>query len=385
MTNRDQILLIARQELKTMLFSRGFLAASGLIVVLIITLFSISGLFPSDPLRLGLVGEQPAGAVETLTITGEFEPDELEVVQLPPSTDPGDAIEAENLDAIVVDGSEIIVSERDTETVGLINTAWSGARVVEQLQISGVDNRSLSEVLSPLAVTELDPDSDRDVRQASSFITVLLLFVAVQISGGFIMMGIMEEKGTKIVELLLSSIHPRNLLVGKVIGIGAVGLIQVVVMVAAVIAGALVSGLEIPALQVSTVALSLMFFLVGFLFYGSLFAAGASLAPRQQDAQATLAPVTIIMMMSYFVTFATAASPNSAVARWLSLFPSISPFAIPSRLAAGESSVIEAILALVVAVVVTAAVFSLAARVYVRSVIHTDRKLGWLEAWNLTS
>ncbi len=384
-SHRRQIYLVARREMSAVLMSRGFLAASALTLTLIIVAFAIQGLFPSDPLRLGLVGEQPEGAVESLALVADLEPDEIETIIVSPSADPGSVLEAESLDAIIVEGREIILAEEDGSTVGFVNAAWSGARLTAELEQAGADSETLIDALSPLVVTELNPDTDRGSRETSAFVTVLILFIGLQLTGAFIMMGVMEEKGTRIVELLLSSIHPRNLLVGKVVGVSIVGILQLVTLVAGVVIGALATGNDLPGLRPSTLVVGLVFFCVGLLFYGSLFAAGASLAPSQQDAQATLAPVSLLIMLSYIGSIVAATAPDSTMARGISLVPSVSPFAMPARVASGDATGIEVGAALVLALVVTGLVFSLGARIYTRSVIHTDRKLGWREAFSLTS
>ena len=112
-------------------------------------------------------------------------------------------------------------------------------------------------------------------------------------------------------------------------------------------------------------------------------AAGASLAPRQEDAQATLAPISLIQMLSYFVVIVVASEPSSLGARIVSWIPVTAPFAMPSRMAAGLVPWWEIVGSVALCLVSVVAVLLLAERIYVRSVIHTDRKLGWREAWSL--
>ena len=103
-------------------------------LILILVAFVIQGLFPADPLRLGLVGEQPAGAVESLASVADLEPGDIETIVVSPSADPATVLEAESLDAIIVDGREIVLAEADGSTVGIVNAAWSGARLAEELE-----------------------------------------------------------------------------------------------------------------------------------------------------------------------------------------------------------------------------------------------------------
>ena len=375
----DHIRLVAVRELRALLLSRMFLVGAGFTVAVVIAGFALSALFPSEPLRVGILGPQPPGAVETL-LDGDGD---VAVVELAPGTDPADALDRDDLDAVVVDGTEIVMAERDDGIVARIGGAWAEARLVDGLTGAGVAPEVVADAIAPLSVTELDPDTDRDTRVITGFVTVLILFVAIQMSGAYIMMGIMEEKGTRIVELLLSSIKARDLLLGKVLGVGIVGLIQIILLVTSFVVAAAVTGRDVPSLQPATLAIGVAFFVVGYLLFGSLFAAGASLAPSQQDAQAALAPVSLVTMLSYFGAAAASAEPGSSFARIISFVPTVAPFAIPSRFAADEASGWDVAIGLAVAAATTAVVFQVAARVYVRSVMHTDRKLGWLEAWKL--
>jgi len=162
--------------------------------------------------------------------------------------------------------------------------------------------------------------------------------------------------------------------------------IQVLVLATAAIAAARLSGSgSLPVLSASMVALSIAWVLVGYLMYGAIFAAGASLAPRQEDAQNTLLPVTVVLMLGYFGSLFAASDPGSALARVVSWLPLTSPFAMPGRFADGNVAWWEVAGSMTLALAAAAVVLVLAERIYVRSVIHTDRTLGWREAWSLDS
>ncbi len=197
-------------------------------------------------------------------------------------------------------------------------------------------------------------------------------------------MGVLEEKTSKVVELILSSISARDLLIGKVLGIGVIGLIQVLVLLWSIVICAELTGNDVvPSITAGMVAAGLAWYLVGYLFYGALFAAGASLVSRQEDAQTALAPITVIIMAAYFASLFVAGEPDSSTARILSLLPPVAPFAMPGRIAIGNVPAWEVALAFVLAGLSVVAVMSLAGKIYVRSVMHTGKTLGWREAWNM--
>jgi len=382
------IRLVTRRELVALATSRAYLISMVVAAALIIGVFVVTSAFPAQPLRVGLVGAQPEGALEALeAAAGEGG---VETEALSHEAVGGDADELlsllteANLDAVIVDGEQILVASQDTGLVRRIQTAWGQARVFSELTAAGVSQSVLDEAFSPLAVQVLEPDSDdRETSQGAGFVTVVVVFLSIQFTSAYIMMGILQEKGSKIVELLLSTVSARDLLVGKVLGIGLLGLVQVGVLIASFLVGALISGVDLPTLEPGAVLLALAFVLVGMVFYSGLFAAGASLAPGIEDAQATMAPINIVVVLSYFGSFGVSAAPDHWATQALAYFPSVTPFAFPALVTSGQASVVEAVIALFTTLVSAAGVFTVAARIYVRSVVHTDRRLGWREAWSL--
>ena len=241
------------------------------------------------------------------------------------------------------------------------------------------------DALSPLTVTELNPDGDRGSRETSAFVTVLILFIGLQLTGAFIMMGVMEEKGTKIVELLLSSIHPsepahrqgardqhRRDSPARHPGGGrrdrGVGDRQRRSRSAAI------DPRRRPRLLLCRLAL-LWIALCRRGFVGSQPARCPSHhGPGQLAHHVELHRLDRGRLRSRQL--------NGSLGL---VFPSVSPFAMPARVASGDATAIEVGGALLLALVVTGLVFSLGARSIPRSVIHTDRKLGWREAFRLTT
>jgi ABC-2 type transport system permease protein len=189
----------------------------------------------------------------------------------------------------------------------------------------------------------------------------------------------MEEKTTKVVELVLSSIRSRDLLIGKIVGVGVVSMAQVLVLVGATLAAAAVFGASVlPAFDLATVVWGLLWFVLGYLFWGSAYAAAASLTNGPEDSQSIM-PVSVLMVLSYMIGVFGSVDPSSAgrVASWL---PPIAPFAMPSRIVGGEVPIWEAVAVYGLAAVTTAGVVRLAERIYVRSILHLDRRVGWGEA-----
>ncbi|MFN3215309.1 MAG: ABC transporter permease [Acidimicrobiales bacterium] len=382
------ITLITRRELQSRLASRAFVAGLASTVVVIFAVFGIGALLSGDDaLRVGLVGEQPDGARASLAQVAELTDTDLEVTDYESRTAAEAALDNGDVDGVVVDGTELLMTETDNDVVALVTPVYQQVALVAGLTDAGLAPADVDSALAgaaPLRIVELDADPDRDDAEGVAFISVILLFVAIQIAGAYIMMGVFEEKSTKVVELVLSSVRARDLLIGKIIGVGVLGLVQVVALAGSALIAATVFGTGgVPSIGIGTVVSALMWFVLGYLLYGSVFAAGASLAPRQEDAQSTLGPVSVLLMLAYFGAIFAAADPGSTLARVVSWVPVTAPFAMPGRTASGDALWWEVVGSMALTGVVACAVLLLAERVYVRSIIHTDRKLGWREAWSL--
>lgn len=380
--SRTAVALIARREFLTRVRSKIFLVSIGVSVMLIVVGFAASALLgDDDPTVVAIV--DAGGRTDALELaaveTGRLSGVTVETARFDGRTDAQLALDAGDVD-VIVDGRTVVVERAgDQSELGAAIVRQFG--LVEGLVTAGLapdEIASLAADSQPLIV-ETDPPLGGDDAGAVPFASVILLFLAVQTAGGFIMMGVIEEKSSKVVELVLSSIRARDLLVGKIVGIGGVGLINAVLIASAAVIAAVVSGTELPASTGRVIAWSLVWFLFGFVLYASIFAAGASLAPSAEDAQAALAPVSVVLMLSYFASIVVASEPDSTLARVLSLVPTISPFAIPGRIGASSISAVEIAAALVLTAAATVGVVLFAERVYVRALLATD-KISFREA-----
>lgn len=382
--------LVAERELRTRIVSKAFLGGLAFTVILVVLGFVFgAAVGDDDPTRIGVVGSGQERSIETLEAFAELEDRDIEIEAFDTVADAELAITEGDIDAAVVDGTTFVIERADPGLLGFVSAAWQQAGLLDGLASAGLSDTEIGQALAaaePLEVRELDPDDEREARDGIAFVSVIILFISVQIAGAYILMGVLEEKTSKVVELILSSISARDLLIGKVLGIGIIGLIQVLVLLGSIVVCAQVVGSDVvPSITAGMVVAGLAWFLVGYLFYGALFASGAALVTRQEDAQSALAPITIVIMGAYFASLYVAGDPDSQAARILSLLPPIAPFAMPGRIAIGGVPAWEVALAFGLAVVSVIGVLALAGKIYVRSVMHTGKTLGWREAWKLES
>ena len=180
------------------------------------------------------------------------------------------------------------------------------------------------------------------------------------------------------IEVLLATVRPSQLLRGKIFGIGALALAQLVVIgVVGLVTSYAVGRLEFPSGALAIVGLVLFWFVLGFFFYAGLFAVAGSIVTRQEDLQSTMTPLTILIVGSFFIGISATSDPSSTLAAVASLLPFSAPLVMPTRIVLGEASAAEVVLSILISVATTAALIPIATKVYARAVLQTGRvKLG---------
>ena len=188
--------------------------------------------------------------------------------------------------------------------------------------------------------------------------------------------GVVEEKNNRVVELILSTVRPRHLLAGKVIGIGLLGLAQLA-LVAGLAATLLAAGVfDAPAGLGGSLALVIPWFALGFALYAVAYAAAGALASRQQNAETAGQPVTYTLLAAYFAGYiALNADMNGLVANVLTVFPLTAPLVLPARSALVGVPLWEHALAVVLVLASIYALVRFAGRVYGHGLLHSGPRL----------
>jgi ABC-2 type transport system permease protein len=217
----------------------------------------------------------------------------------------------------------------------------------------------------------------------------ILLFMAILLYGVNVMSSVLEEKTTRIIEVLVSSLRPFQLMVGKVAGAGAVSFFQFVIwgvsarllialrvpiarMLGADTAAA--QGIVLPHIPFATVAVFMAFFLGGFLLYSSMFAAVGAMSSSEQEARQAQQPVTYLLMISYISIIGLTNDPASTFAKTLSLVPFTSPIATPVRWTAGSMGTGELLASLALLLLGIVAITWVAARIYRVGILMTGKR-----------
>jgi ABC-2 type transport system permease protein len=223
----------------------------------------------------------------------------------------------------------------------------------------------------------------------TAYIIAILLFMAILLYGVNVMSSVLEEKTTRIVEVLVSSLRPFQLMLGKVLGAGAVSFFQFLIW--GVSARLLISmrgpiarrlgadptqiqDVKLPHIPFDTLVVFMAFFLGGFLLYSAMFAAVGAMSSNEQEARQAQQPVTYLLMISYLSIIGLTNDPSSTFARTLSVVPFTSPIATPVRWSGGSMETGELVLSLAMLAIAIVGVTWVAARIYRVGILMTGKR-----------
>jgi ABC-2 type transport system permease protein len=211
------------------------------------------------------------------------------------------------------------------------------------------------------------------------------LYVTMVIYGQLVSAGVIEEKSNRIVEILLATVRPWQLMLGKITGIGLVALVQVVLvaLVALVLASA-TKLVSIPTLGVDVVISGVVWFVLGYLMYALLYAAVGSMVSRQEDVASVAMPVTLVLVAGWIIALTVAApDPGSPATTVFSFIPLMSPVIMPVRIAAGVAPLWQVAISVVLVVATIAGLVAIAGRIYSNSVLRVGGRVKLSDALGL--
>lgn len=234
-------------------------------------------------------------------------------------------------------------------------------------------------------ILDIGTDSNLLVADPIGYITsiVSLVFLSMAVLGGLstIAIGVVEEKASRVVEILLTSIRPRTLLLGKILGIGAFLLGQLLIFIAAAVIALNIAGLWIDLDLGATIASTIVWTVLGFFIFAMVAGALSSTVSRQEDLGAITAPLSFgALIPIYLAMFLVPAQPDSTLTQVLSFIPFISSFMMPTRAAYGVVTTTEQVIAAVIALVAIPLLAMLAGKIYQNSILRTGQRVSIAQA-----
>ena len=378
--------LVAGREIRERLRGRVF----RVVTVILFTVVAAAVVIPTihikttNSQKIGVVAGSPSLRAE-LQDQAKSVGLSVQLVDEPDLSQARAALSAGQLDLVVDDSGEILVSEpiSDSDTS-------AAARYVRALSVTlGVQKAFAQAGLTPgqavivggakpLPVESIHPGKKtRTASEATALIGVILVFIVLTQYLTWTLMGVMEEKASRVVEVLLATVRPIQLLAGKVIGIGVVALAQAIALVAfaLILAKAVGSSLGQGAAPL-VLAATLVWLILGYAFYSWMYAAAGSLAERQDQVQSLALPLSAPLILGYIVSLIGVSSGNaSLLVKVLAYLPPTAPFAMPTLVGFGEATWWQFLLSVMMTLVCTIFVALVAARVYRRAILKTGGRV----------
>jgi ABC-2 type transport system permease protein len=372
--------LVARREVTTRVRSRTFLISAAILLALL----AGYGVFTS------VVGNISSKQAIGLTVPNVHlaEPLKAQMQSVGADVETREVVDIADGQRQLVDGQlamlvtgpadnlRVVVKQNpDSKLLAGLDSLAQRQVLDNQLSQAGLDPNTVHRTVADthVAVRSLQPaDPAYKQRLALGLISMLLLYSSLQTFGTTVAQGVVEEKSSRVVELLLSAIRPWQLLFGKVLGVGLVSVLQFVAIgVLGIIGTTLTGQLTIPVTAVAIMLSDLGWYLMGFLLIATALAAAASLVSRQEDLSSVLAPVTMILLIPFLFGFNLLVNdPSGQLVQVLSLIPPFGPMFMPSRIALGSVPLWQVAVSLALTAAVVALLAWLAGRIYTNAVLR---------------
>lgn len=377
--------LIAAREIGEKLRSKAFLISTALFLVIVAASIALPALLfddrPAD-YDVAAVGSRAvalAGAVPAERVGLDVRAvDVAEADRL---------VAAEEVDvAVEVRGEELVVTGLQSVPADLVEALATTAQLAglqAALTEAGASAQEAQRLLSPVPVQErllADNGLAQDVVPLLSVVFTMLFFFVVYQFGFAIAQGVVLEKESRIVELLVTAVPIRTLLFGKVLGNGGLALGQIVLLVLVAIAGAAATGEgELLSLLLRNAGWFVLFFALGFALLSCLWAAAGAMASRSDDLQATTAPLQVLLIAPFFAAVYVTSDPARVV---LSYVPLTAPLVMPARLLEDDAALWEGALSALVVLATAVLAVRVGERLYRASLLRTRGRTSLADAWS---
>ncbi|MFL5606796.1 MAG: ABC transporter permease [Gemmatimonadaceae bacterium] len=318
------------------------------------------------------------------------------------------------LDSSTVAGRSARYAGRNAGSLGDVEQISSIVRqqvLAQRLQSEGIDAKRVAALTGARLEVRTEKIGDHGKEKGSGlgtalfgYVIALLLYMMIVLYGQTVLRGVMEEKTTRVAEVVVSSVPTNTLLAGKILGIGLVAVTQVLSWVALSIAlmvygaplleqklgagavaaagsagGASALASALPSMSMPTLAALLCFFVLGFIFYASLFAAIGAMVSSQEDVQQASMPVMLLLISSVIFMTPIMTNPGSALARTMSLLPFSAPILMPLRMTLIQVPWYEVALSLAGVALACLAAIWVSARIYRVGLLMYGKKPSFAE------
>lgn len=293
----------------------------------------------------------------------------------------------------------IINSENEKTKISYIVENTTMMNEIPEGCINALTSIYSSLKISKLGLTEeqlqsITPNFEFDLKQTEEksangnvfamMMMSIVLFYAIYFCAYQVSSSITTEKTSKIIETLVTSTSPKTIVLGKTIGIGTVGLAQMILIVAIALISAktfLEPGLLDSILDMSNITpylgiMTAIYFILGYLAYALLYALTGSTVSKPEDIQSANSPVAILAVIGFYLSYFTMMNPTSKLNVFASLFPISSPFCMPFRIMMGLANTTDVIMSIAILIATIIAIANIAIKIYSNAILNYGTKMG---------
>ena len=378
--------LVARREVRERVKGRTFRIGTLIVLLVVAAAVTIPVLRKGSQAEahIGIVGSLSAPLRITVAAAGPAVGTEVKLVPEASVASARQALAAGRIDLALVGANRIIVEQAlgtgDTSTTALLVRVISGSVSLQAgLEKAGISPDEALRLAHPrpLPVQSLKPAHNKGTAQTTEVYGLILTYVLLTQYGTWLLMGVVEEKSSRVIEVLMSTLRAGQLLAGKVIGIGAVALMQASLIVAVALGlGAAEGSTLLHGTAPLGVVAALVWVVLGYSFYCWVYAAGGSLADRQDQIQTLAFPLQLPILFGYIVSLTSlGAGQPSELVKVLAYVPFTAPFAMPVLVGLGDATWWEFALSVGLMLVSIVVVARLASAVYRRAILRTGGRV----------
>jgi ABC-2 type transport system permease protein len=376
--DRGAFLLVARREFVERARDRSFRISTGVTMAFLVGFILVASLTRgAKTYDVAVVGSDATSSVTLAQTAARALGFTIRIRPYDSAAAADRAVRDGVVDAAFVNGAIVVDTKGPDQLVAALQISSQQDEIRRALAADGLTPDQIASALSrrPPPVRSLEPvTSPRGQTQVVAFVGILALYGQLFAYGYWVAAGVVEEKSSRIIEVLLATIRPSQLLRGKILGIGALGLCQLIAVGVVGMSVALATKLlTFPAGAAVAVVYVILWFLLAFFFYSSLFAVAGAVVSRQEDLQATITPLSLVIIASFIVGVQAAQNPTSALALIASLVPFSAPLVMPSRMVLGQASPLAVAASAALTIAGALLLIPIATRAYSRAVLQSGR------------
>ena len=381
----EAVSLVAGREVRTKLRSKAFIVTTAATLLLLVGFALVMKLISGGSDATIGVTQQTATLAKPLEAAAGAVGEDIDTVTVS-EQDGRSQVADESIDALVVgdSGGElrvVVKKDLDDKLRNALNVLAGQLALNQEIVDLGGDPAQVNEAVADatVSVEPLEEPFPYDGQQlVLGAVAGILIYMSLLLNGQMVAQGVVEEKSSRVVELLLSTIRPSQLMAGKVLGIGFVGLVQMIVIGGVGVAAAIAFDVLTISIStaVGTVIWLIVWYILGFLMYSLLFAGLAALVSRQEDVGGVISPALMFVIVGYILGISVLPSdPDNALVGALSIIPVFAPTLMPMRLAMGGVPGWEAALSVGLVVVLIPVLVWLAGRIYANAVMRSGARV----------